>query len=93
MTDEERHDAACALALKLAAICDKQEATVVLAAMATIAGQSVVTVACANDVAPLDVINVFRDDVLEWTGKFIAFQIQENVLAPAEKAATNPTEH
>ena len=93
MDTPEMHKATYDLALKLSKVCDGENAAVVLAAMASLAGQSVFNIAAPNNIAPLKVIEAFMDDVKEWTGKYIAFHIEENILAPAEKAITNPVEH
>lgn len=93
MTEDQMSDAAYDLARRLSKVCDGENAAVVLAAMATIVGQSIWGVASANKIAPQEVLDVFFDDVKNWTVKYIAFHIEETVLAPAEKAATNPVEH
>lgn len=90
---EDMNEASRDLARRIAVVCDGENAAVVLAAMATIAGQSVFGVAAPNNIAPLKVIEAFMDDVKEWTGRYIAFHIEETIVAPAEKAATNPVEH
>ena len=93
MDTPEMHKAAYDLARRISKVCDGENAAVVLAAMASIAGQSVFNVAAPNNVAPLKVIEAFMDDVKEWTGKYIAFHIEETIIAPAEKVATNAVEH
>ena len=93
MSHEELSKATYDLARRISAVCDGENGAVVLAAMASIAGQSIFNVAAPNNIAPLKVIEAFMEDVRNWTGKYIAFHIEETIIAPAEKAATNPVEH
>jgi hypothetical protein len=93
MTEEEMYEATFELVKKLASSCHEQDSSVVLAAMASVAGQAVYIVALSKQIPPLKVIEAYAEDIKVWTAKYIEFHISENFLAPAEKAATNPTEH
>jgi hypothetical protein len=75
---EKMTAAALGLARRIAVVCDGEDATVVLAATAVVAGQSVFWVAAPKKIETSKVIEAFMADVKEWTARVIASHHRRN---------------